>query len=89
MKTQLKEFTYDAYLIVILILTFFSFIGPMQPYLLPLLVGMGVLMILAKKSVFYVIPIPFFIQMSFSDLRDNVQVTTVYSLIFLVLIVFQ
>lgn len=89
MKEQLKMHSYDLYLLGLIILTFLSFMGPLQPYLMPLFVGIGVLFILAKKSVFYIIPIPFFIQMSFSDLRDDVQVTTIYTIIFLVLIIFD
>lgn len=89
MKALLKQNIYDMYLILLIVLTFLSFTGPLQPYLMPLLVGIGVLLILAKKSVFYVIPIPFFVQMSFSDLRDNVQVTTTYGIIFFILILFD
>jgi hypothetical protein len=54
---------------------------------MPLLVGIGFLFVLGGGSVFYVIPIPFFVQMSFSDLRDNVEITTIYTVIFTVLIV--
>lgn len=87
MKNWLNAIHYDLYLIVLVGLTLMSFIGPMQPYLMPLLVGVGFLFILGGKSIFYVIPIPFFIQMSFSDLRDNVTVTGIYSTIFAILIV--
>ena len=86
MKDVIKNIQYDIYLIGLLILTFFSYTGLIQEYLMPLLVGIGVICIMAKKSVFYIIPIPFFIQMSFSDLRDNVSVTTTYTVIFAVLI---
>jgi|LGVF01.2.fsa_nt_gb hypothetical protein len=87
MKNLLNNISYDIYLIVLLTLTFFSYTGHIQEYLLPLLVGIGVLCIIAKKSIFYIIPIPFFIQMSFSDLRDNVSVTTTYFIIFATLII--
>ena len=87
MKDILKHITYDAYLILLVGLTFYSFIGPLQDYLMPLLIGIGFLFVLANKSVFYVVPIPFFVQMSFSDLRDNVQITTIYTIVLTVLIV--
>lgn len=86
MKSLLQDIHYDLYLISLVGLTLLSFIGPMQPYLMPLLVGVGFLFILGGKSIFYIIPLPFFIQMSFSDLRDNVTVTAIYSSIFAVLI---
>jgi len=87
MKDIINKISYDVYLITLLTLTFFSYTGHIQEYLMPILVGIGVLCIIAKRSVFYIIPIPFFMQMSFSDLRDNVQVTTIYTVIFTILII--
>lgn len=86
MTRLLKDIHYDLYLIGLMMLTLFSFIGPLQDYLMPLLVGIGFLFVLGGGSVFYVIPIPFFVQMSFSDLRDNVEITTIYTVIFTLLI---
>ncbi|QMS85720.1 O-antigen ligase family protein [Candidatus Xianfuyuplasma coldseepsis] len=86
MKTILKHISYDLYLIGLITLTFISFMGPLEEYLMPLLVGIGFLFILANKSIFYVIPIPFFVQMSFGGMRDNVQVTTIYTIIFVLMI---
>jgi hypothetical protein len=87
MLERVKHISYDLYLIGLILLTFWSFIGPLEPYLMPLLVGIGFLFILDYKSIFYVIPIPFFVQMSFGGMRDNVQVTTTYSIIFTIMIV--
>jgi hypothetical protein len=86
MKEQLKHITYDLYLLVLLVLTFFSFTGQLQPYLIPIVVGIGVLFILAGSNIFYVLPIPFFIQMSFSDMRDNVAVTSIFGIVIFVLV---
>ncbi len=83
----LKNIKYDLYLILLTVLTFFSFIGPLKEYLLPLFVGIGFLFVLAGANVFYVLPIPFFMQMSFTDLRDNVEITTIYTTILTILIV--
>jgi hypothetical protein len=83
----LKHIRYDLYLILLIVLTFLSFAGPLKEYLLPLFVGIGFLFILSGANVFYVLPIPFFMQMSFTDLRDNVQITTIYTTILTILIV--
>jgi hypothetical protein len=87
MKKIIKNIGFDLYLITLLILTFFSYTGAIQEYLLPIFVGIGFLLIILGKDIFYIIPIPFFIQMSFSDMRDNVQLTTTYGLLFAFLIV--
>ncbi|GEM_PF-1748532 len=86
-KQGLLDIRYDLYLLAFVGLTFLSYIGIFQDFLMPLLVGIGVLVILGGGSVFYIIPIPFFVQMSFSDLRDDVRVTTIYTIVFTVLIV--
>lgn len=86
-KQGLHDIRYDLYLIAFVGLTFLSYIGVFQEFLMPLLAGIGVLVILGGGSVFYIIPIPFFVQMSFSDLRDDVRVTTIYTVVFTVLIV--
>ncbi len=87
MKKILKNLSYDIYIITLFTLTFFSFTGQLEDYLLFIVIGIAVIMVIAKKSVFYIIPVPFFMQMSFSGLRDNVQVTTVYTVIFAIIII--
>lgn len=86
MKTILNNIAFDIYLIIFVLLTFFSFTGHITEYLMPLMIGIGVICIVAKKSIFYIIPIPFFVQMSFSDLRDNATVTAIYTTVFVVII---
>jgi hypothetical protein len=47
----------------------------------------GAILIWYKKSILYLIPIALFLQLGYSDLRNNIEITTLYSVIFLVMIV--
>ncbi|MEC9485783.1 MAG: O-antigen ligase family protein [Candidatus Izemoplasma sp.] len=89
MKQWIKNGGYDIYLIALLAITFFSYIYELQTYFLVFIALVGIVNIVLKNSIFYVIPVPFFVQMSFSDLRDNVEITTVYTVILTFLIVFD
>ncbi len=89
MKQWIKQVSYDMYLLALLAITFFSYIFELQSYFLVIIAVIGVVNIVLKNSIFYVIPVPFFVQMSFSDLRDNVEITTVYTVILILLIMFD
>lgn len=89
MKNTLKKISFDIYMVGLLILTFFSYKGDLSNYFLVIIAVIGVFCIITKKDVFYVIPVPFFVQMSISNLRDNVEITTVFTVILVLLIVFD
>ena len=87
MLERLKTIEYDIYLMALGTLSFLSYLGILDKILLPLFIVIALVMIFLKKSSLYLIPIPVFIQMSFSLLRDDVSVTTTYSIIFLVILI--
>ncbi len=81
MKKIFNNIAYDLYLVLLVVLTFLSYIGMITAWLLPLFVVLSLVFIFTKKNIMYIMPIAFFIQMSFGDLRDDVKVTTVYTII--------
>ena len=81
MKKIFNNIAYDLYLVLIVVLTFLSYIGIITAWFLPLFVVLALFLIFTKKDIMYIMPIAFFIQMSFGDLRDNVKVTTIYTII--------
>lgn len=87
MKKIIKNISYDLYLVLLVVLTFLSFIGILTPYLLPIFVVIGLISVFTKQNVLFVLPIAFFMQMSFSDLRDDVRITTFYVVILAVIII--
>jgi len=87
MKKIFETISYDLYLVLLVVLTFLSFIGILTEYLLPLFVVIGLVIVFLKRNVLFVLPIAFFIQMSFSDLRDDVKTTAIYVGVFSVIII--
>lgn len=87
MNKLMKNISYDIYLVLLTVLTFLSYIGILTDYLLPLFIIIGLVSVITKRKVLYVLPIAFFMQMSFSDLRDDVKITTIYVIILAFIIV--
>ena len=87
MKKIMEKISYDLYLVLLLVLTFLSFIGILTDYLLPLFIIIGIAAIFTKRNVLQIIPIAFFIQMSYGGIRDNVSVTATYGIVLSLLIV--
>ncbi|AIO19297.1 O-Antigen ligase [Candidatus Izimaplasma bacterium HR1] len=85
MKEGLRKISYDLYLIVLGTLAFFSFTGKIDDYILLIYVGIAFLVIIAKKSVFYILPISFFMTMSTNMLRDDITAITIFIIIILVI----
>jgi len=81
MKKIMKNISYDLYLVLLVVLTFLSYIGVLTVYLLPLFIIIGLVSVFTKRDILFVMPIAFFIQMSFGDLRDDVRITTIYVVI--------
>ena len=81
MKEILKNISYDLYLIVLGTLAFFSFIGELSDYIILIYVGIGFLAVIAKKSVFYLLPIALFMTMSTTELREDVTSITIFTII--------
>lgn len=86
MNKILKTISYDLYLVLLVVLTFLSFIGILTEYLLPLFIIIGLVSVFTKRNVLFVLPIAFFIQMSFSDLRDDVRITAIYTAVLAIII---
>lgn len=82
-----KKIEYDLYLVLLGVLSFLSYIGVLGQYLLPIYMVIALYFVIKAKSVLYVFPIAVFLQMGFISLRDNVEITTIYSLVFLFLLV--
>lgn len=87
MNKIMKNISYDLYLVLLVVLTFLSYIGILTDYLLPLFIVIGLISVFTKRNVLYVLPIAFFMQMSFSDLRDDIRITTIYVIVLTVIIV--
>lgn len=89
MINKLKTIEYDLYLVLLGLLSFLSYIGLIDQILLPIYIVIAIVFVIFNKGVLYLIPIAIFMQMSFGGLRDNVRVTTIYSLLFVALIIFD
>lgn len=81
MKEVMKNISYDLYLIVLGTLAFFSFTGKISDYIILIYVGIGFLSVIAKKSVFYLLPITFFMTMSTTELREDITSITIFAVI--------
>ena len=91
MSEILKKIEYDLYIVLLGGLSFLSYIGlfsnvPFPIYLL-ISVGIGLYFIIKGSSIMYILPIFMFLQMGFADLRNDVRITTIYSLVFTALII--
>lgn len=86
----LKKLHYDFYLVLLGVLSFLSYTGTFDdigfPIYLFITILIALVLILKNYSVLYILPLFMFIQMGFADLRDNVEVTGVYSIVFLSLL---
>jgi len=87
MNKIMKNISYDLYLVLLVVLTFLSYIGILTAYLLPVFIVIGLVSVATKRNVLYVLPIAFFMQMSYSDLRDDIRITTFYVVILTVIII--
>lgn len=87
MKEVLNKISYDLYLIVLGSFAFFSFTGAISEYIILLYVGIGFLVVIAKKSVFYFLPIALFMTMSTTELRDDVTSIVIYAVIILIIFI--
>jgi hypothetical protein len=87
MKESMKHIYFDLYLISIGLLSFFSYLGYLGDSLFYILMAITLVLVIGKANVLYMIPSAMFLQIGYADLRDNVQVTTVYSIVFVVIIV--
>ncbi len=87
MKEILKNISYDLYLIVLGAMAFFSFTGALSDYIVLLYVGIGFLAVIAKRSVFYILPIALFMTMSTTELRNDVTSIIIFTVIVGVIII--
>lgn len=86
MKEMMKNISYDLYLIVLGTLAFFSFTGKIADYIILIYVGIGLLAVMAKKSVFYILPIALFMTMSTTELRDDITSITIFAIVISIVI---
>lgn len=85
MKYILKNTSYDIYLIFLGTLAFFSFVGKFDEYILLAYIGIAFLLVIAKKGIFYIIPIPIFMTMSMTSLRNDPKSIIIYGVIFIII----
>jgi len=85
MLNTIKKIEYDLYLVLLGVLAFLSYTGLITSLLLPLYVVIALVLILKKKSVLYILPVALYLQLGFVELRGNVRVTTIYTVIFILL----
>ncbi len=89
MKEFILKNKYDIYLIGLSLLTYLSYIGLIEQFLMPLFILIALGAVLLKLDIFYLIPLGVFMQMGSGGLRDDIRTTTVYIIIFTVLLVFD
>lgn len=89
MKVWMQTNKYEIYLVGLSLCTYLSFIGWLDVVIMPLFISIAIAIILLRQDIFYLISLGIFIAMSFSGMRDNVQATTLYTILFTVLIVFD
>ena len=89
MNKIMKNISYDLYLVLLVVLTFLSYIGILSEYLLPLIIIIGLISVFTKRNVLFVLPIAFFMHMSYSGFRDDTRITTIYVIVLTSIIVFD
>jgi len=80
----LKYIKYDLYLVLLLVLTFLSYIGILTNVLFPVFIIIGLITILTKQKVYYLLPIALFSQMSSGTIIYGVRTSTITSMIAIV-----
>ena len=87
MKNVFNTIKYDLYLLLVIGLTFASFTGYITDIYFPLIILLAIIMMLLKTNVLYIVAIAMASQMSFSGMRDNADVTTLYTSVIVFLLV--
>ena len=87
MKKVFETIKFDLYLVLVIALTFFSFTGLLTTLYFPLIIAIALVMIYLRTNVLYIVALAMASQMSFSGMRDNADVTTLYTSVLVFLLV--
>lgn len=79
MKVFWENSKFDIFLICTLLLTFFSYTGLITRFYFPIIIVIALVLIILNKGILAIIALALFSQMSFSGMRDNANVTTLYA----------
>lgn len=85
-KTLLQEHMFDIYMVLILVLTFLRYTEYIGNIYFVILALFGLISIVLNKSIFYLLPLALAGQMSFKDMRENVDITIMFGSAILLLI---
>lgn len=80
---------FETFIASLAILSYLSYTGIMTDVYIPFLIGLTFLFIVLRKDVTYLIAIPVFLQMSTSGLLGDPKKTTIYTILFVALVIFD
>ena len=83
----LKTFSFDILMVLLVALTFLKYTNQIGNIYFIILVIMSLILITVKANIFHLMPIALVTQMSFSDMRDNKDITIIFGSIVILLIV--
>lgn len=78
-KDFLKNIEFDFYLVLLMGLSFLSYLGYFVNIIIPLFILFGLVAIFTRRSVVYMLPIIFFMEMVYRDLNDISNIVSVYT----------
>lgn len=79
MKLIPKNLKFDLYLVLLLVLTFLSYLGHFTYIITPILIAFGLIAIFTRQKIIYILPVIFFLEMVFRDLNDISGIVSVYT----------
>ena len=79
MRNVLNKMSFDLYMLLVLGLTFFSYTGHITAFYFPIIIIIAIFGIIYNKGIMQIIALGLFSQMSFSGMRDNTNVTILYT----------
>ena len=89
MKEFILKNKYDIFLIGLSILTYMSYVGLLGQLLMPIFIVIAITAVFLRLDIFYLIPLGVFMQMSNGGLRDDVKTTTIYIIMFTIILAFD
>lgn len=84
---KFKTFSFDILMVLLVALTFLKYSNQMGNIYYVILVVISLILILFKANIFHLMPVALVTQMSFSDMRDNRDLTIVYGSIVMILLI--
>lgn len=86
-KGFLQSNIYDIYMLLLIGFTYLKYTNQVGNIYFILMALIALTFIIIKRNVFYLLPIPLAMQMSFGDMRDNKDITIIFGSVIIILLI--